>query len=174
MAVDSSHLYWTADFLFASEGQGVTQLTSSKRIFEVTSLALPPYPPQECLVVTKLEPRDHLLFNHSTHSLFLQLPIPRTENCTLPSAHLISLPTPKYKIYFGTVDETGASKCTPDNTDFCKVVSTNENLLSIDGLHAYTVYTVFVTVTNFYRENLIRAPPLVSDAIMLRTGPGGI
>ena len=124
----------------------------------------------ECLIPQKLEIEDPILFNHSSHSLHLQLPIPRmSTNCTLTK---ISMATPKYKVYYGTVDENGITECTPSSLSHCKMVKSTKSLLHIDSLHPYTTYTVFVTVTNYYAERQGMVP-LVCSPIMLRTAPGG-
>ncbi len=123
----------------------------------------------ECLVPQKLGLETPILFNHSSHSLHLQLPKPLFPNCTLPN---LSSPSPKYKVYYGTVDEKGITECTPSSLSHCKMVKSTEPVLRIDSLHPYTTYTVFVTVTNYYAETQEQAP-LVCSPIMLRTAPGG-
>lgn len=84
----------------------------------------------------------------------------------------LSLPTPQYAVYYGTVDETLISKCTPTSSSHCKVVHTREKSLHITDLHPYTTYTVFVTLTNAYSTRA-GLPPLLCTPIMLRTAPGG-
>ncbi|ODM95791.1 Proto-oncogene tyrosine-protein kinase ROS [Orchesella cincta] len=174
IAADQHRVYWAGGFLYASEKMGnggATELQpigAGVREVSVFGPVSQPFPDLTCLIPQRMEPREPLLFNHSSHSLHLQLPQPVTDNCSLTD---VSLPTPRYNVYYGTVDENGISECTPTSSSFCKVVTTLENMLHITDLHPYTTYTVFVTLTNYYAEQQ-GDKPLGCSPIMLRTAPG--
>lgn len=167
--------------IYSSSGSGALSVTSSNSTYPLQLITsgvraltpfgpfAQPFPPKDCLLPRIMSPETPLLFNHSSHSLHLDLPLGLLVNCSLSSD--LSLPTPLYSVYYGTVDDALISKCTPSSPSHCKVVTTSAKSLHLTDLHPYTTYTVFVTLTTPYATRA-GAPPLVCSPIMLRTAPG--
>ncbi|CAG7725945.1 unnamed protein product [Allacma fusca] len=172
LAANNRNVFWSAGYLYASEkpGVGITELKPSQ-VREITVLgpSSQPFPELSCLIPTKLEELQNSSFSTPTpHSLNMNLPLSKLENCHLPDVSVAAL---KYKVFYGVVGGNHISECTPSSVASCKVITTSKQLLSINDLHPFTLYTVFVTATNVYAE-IMGMEPLAHKPIMLRTASG--
>ena len=110
-----------------------------------------------------------VLVNLTSYSLHLKLPMAHFTDCEDAN---ISMATLKYYVYYGTVNENSVFECTKTSLYKCTNVTTSRNLLQINDLDPYVMYTVFVYVTNTYRE-MAGLKPLSSEATVFRTAAGG-
>lgn len=121
------------------------------------------------MVPAELEPKVPALVNLTSYSLHLRLPAARFTDCEHKN---ISMATLKYYVYYGTVNENSVFECTKTSLSKCTNVTTSRSLLQINDLDPYVMYTVFVYVTNTYRE-MAGLQPLSSQETVFRTAAGG-
>jgi hypothetical protein len=90
LGADFSHVYWSggSGYVAASQKQGggggevIDLLSSGVRELRSFGPSAQPFPDSECLIPKKMEPEEPLLFNHSSHSLHLNLPSGLSSNCS--------------------------------------------------------------------------------------------
>ncbi len=91
---DKKHIYWSGGrgWVVSSEkhssssldNREITELVASGvRELHSFGRSAQPFPPKECLLPKRMLPEEPLLYNHSSHSLHLDLPLGVSVNCSL-------------------------------------------------------------------------------------------